>query len=112
MPDDPSQPSRRLQAVLLADIQDYSAAMGMDEIAAMAGMDTIGRVFEQVVPAQDGVFETTGGDSFLALFESASQAVQAAIDIQTELTNRPIEVGAAPFHIRIGIHMGDVFRTS
>jgi len=112
MPDDPSQLSRRLKAVLLADIKDYSAAMGMDEVAAVAGIHTIRRAFEQVVPAQNGVFETTGGDTFLALFESASQAVQAAVDIQTRLANRTTEVGATPFRIRIGIHMGDVFRTS
>ena len=112
MPDDPSHLARRLQAVLLADIKDYSATMGADEVAAIAGIDTIRRVFERVVPAKNGLFETSGGDAFLALFESAVHAVEAAVDIQTHLAGRSTDAGAAPLRIRIGIHMGDVVRTS
>jgi class 3 adenylate cyclase/TolB-like protein len=101
--------ARHLRAVLLADIKDYSARMGEDEADAIAGIDDIRGVFQQVVPRHGGFFEVSGGDTFLAIFESAVEAVEAAIEIQRDLAgaSRP---GTGPPPIRIGIHLGEVVK--
>ena len=85
MADDEGKMSRRLSAVLLADMKDYSALMGENEARAIAGVDDIGAVFARVVAQHGGTFEVTGGDRFFAVFESAVEAFEAALEIQRAL---------------------------
>jgi TolB-like protein/ketosteroid isomerase-like protein len=60
------------------------------------------------VPRHGGTLDVFVGDCFVALFDSAVEAVEAAIAIQTELAG---VVGPEAVRIRIGVHMGDVVRT-
>src|SRR5262249_30893012 len=110
MADDESKLLRRLSAVLLADMKDYSALMGRDEADAIAGIDHIGAIFQRIVPRRGGTFEVASGDTFLAIFDSAVEALEAAIEIQQELAAAEASGGRAP-SIRIGIHLGEVVRT-
>jgi adenylate cyclase len=103
--------NRRLSAVLHADMFGFSRVMGQSETDAMDAVGTIRDVFARVAPRRGGTFEgNVAGDAFVALFQSAVEAVQAAIDIQSELAEasrgRP-----RPLLIRIGIHLGEVVRT-
>lgn len=110
MADDEGRLPRRLSAVLLADMKDYSALMGEDEAHAIADVDDVGAVFARVVPRHGGTFEITSGDRFFAVFESAVEAFEAALEIQRAL--RAAGAGTArPPAIRMGMHLGEVVRT-
>ena len=79
MADETDKLPRRLRAVLLADMKDYSAIMGEDEAHAIAGVDDVGAIFQRVVPRHGGEFEITSGDRFFAQFESVVEAFDAAL---------------------------------
>lgn len=102
--------SRRLHGVLLADMTGFSRLMGEDESRAVAALMRIRDVFTAVVPRHGGTLDVLVGDCFVALFESAVDAVQASIAIQTELAGAT-GPAADPVRIRIGVHMGDVVRS-
>jgi class 3 adenylate cyclase/TolB-like protein len=102
--------SRRLHGVLLADMTGFSRLMGEDESRAMAALMRIRDVFATVVPRHSGTLDVFVGDCFVALFDSAVEAVRAAIAIQSELANAA-GIAADPVRIRIGVHLGDVVRT-
>lgn len=106
---DPRERSRRLHGVLVADMTGFSKLMGEDEIRAVAALARIRQVFTAVVPRHNGTLDVFVGDCFVALFDSAVEAVHAAIAIQADLAG----AGPAgdPLQIRIGIHLGDVVRS-
>lgn len=106
--EDPRQ-ARRLRAVLLADMTGFSRLMGESEDRAMTAIARMRDVFYNVVPRRRGTLEVQVGDCFVALFDSAVDAVEAAIAIQTELTATPGTAGHC-VRIRIGIHLGEVVR--
>ncbi len=109
MADDESKMSRRLNAVLLADMKGYSALMGEDEAHAIAGIDDIAAVFQDVVSRRGGTYEIGSGDRFFAIFESAVEALEAALEIQR--SSPAPSPGRHPLAIRIGIHLGEVVVT-
>ena len=97
--DSPSQP-RRLCCVLLADMTGFSRLMGEHEGRAIAAIARMRDVFQAIVPQRRGTLEVQVGDCFVALFDSAVDAVEAAIGIQKELS------ADNPVPIRIGIGDG------
>lgn len=106
---EPTAPVHRLCAVLLADVAGFSRAMGENEARALAGFVRVRGVFEDVVPRHGGKLEVAVGDCFVALFDSAANAVAAAIEIQRGVTAG--HVGTTDDgRIRIGLHLGDVVR--
>jgi adenylate cyclase len=109
MADETDKLPRRLRAVLLADMKDYSAIMGEDEAHAIAGVDDVGAVFQRVVPRHGGTYEITSGDRFFAVFDSAVEAFDAALEIQRALVTG---AGAARPVIRMGMHLGEVVDTA
>ena len=98
--------TRRLCAVLLADVTGFSRMMGDDERQALATLGAVRAVFETIVPAHHGTLDVAVGDCFVALFASAADAVAAAIAIQRALAAD----GPSGGRIRIGVHLGDVVR--
>jgi adenylate cyclase len=101
--------ARRLCAVLLADMTGFSRLMGENEERALAAIARIRDVFSSVVPGRRGTLEVQVGDCFVALFDSAVDAVEAAVAIQTELSAAPAAT-ADRVRIRIGLHLGEVLR--
>lgn len=99
----------RLTAILAADVAGYSRLMGIDEHATVEGLDVVRSVFRRQIEAKDGRVVDMAGDSVLALFESATGALAAAIVVQEH-----IEATAASqpeerrMRVRIGLHLGDV----
>lgn len=102
--------SRRLHGVLLADMTGFSRLMGENEARAFAALTRIRDVFTRVVPRHGGTLDVLVGDCFVALFDSAVEAVRAAVSIQTDLATTASPGGDA-VRIRIGVHMGDVVRS-
>ena len=105
---DPMAVSRRLVAVFAADVEGYSRLMGADEVGTLRGSPSGGQSSTSSWGPR-GRIANTAGDSVLAEFGSAVEAVQCAVEAQTALAEA--NSGLAPdrrISFRIGVHIGDV----
>jgi adenylate cyclase len=100
---------RKLTAILSADVQGFSRLMGEDEAATLLTLNAYRQVTDSLIHQHRGRVIGTAGDSILAEFVSAVEAVQCAVEIQRELKSKNAEL---PLHrrmeFRIGINVGDV----
>jgi len=100
---------QRLAAILAADAAGYSRLMAADERTTVAALDAARAVFRARIEANQGRVIDMAGDSVLAVFETATGAVLAALAIQTELKAQIADVSEdRRMRFRIGIHLGDV----
>ena len=106
--DDPGQ-TRRLAAILAADVAGYSRLMGDDEQATVHTLTEYRQVFTEHIARHRGHVVDTAGDSVLATFDSPVEAVECAVEIQRELARRNRHLADdRRMHFRIGINLGDV----
>ena len=101
---------RRLAAIMAADVVGYTRLMDLDEAGTLARLQALRREgFDPRTKAYGGrIFKTTG-DGALAEFPSATDAVQAALDIQRELSVQNQGLPEAQrIVLRVGISLGDV----
>jgi len=106
---DPTKVSRRLVAVFAADVEGYSRLMGADEVGTLKGLTERRAILDEFIGNHGGRIANTAGDSVLAEFGSAVDAVQCAVDAQTALAEA--NASLAPdrwISFRIGVHIGDV----
>jgi len=106
---DPMAVSRRLVAVFAADVEGYSRLMGADEVGTLKGLTERRAILDRFIGDHRGRIANTAGDSVLAEFGSAVDAVQCAVEAQTALAEANSSL--APdrrIQFRIGIHIGDV----
>ncbi len=100
---------RKLAAILAADVVGYSRLMGADEEGTLKTLTTYREAMDAFIVRHGGRIVGTAGDSVLAEFASAIEAVRCSIEIQQELKDRN---GALPeerrMEFRIGINLGDV----
>ncbi len=82
---DPMAVSRRLVAVFAADVEGYSRLMGADEVGTLKGLTERRAVLDRIIGEHRGRIANTAGDSVLAEFGSAVDAVQRAVEAQTAL---------------------------
>jgi adenylate cyclase len=95
--------TRRLAAILAADVAGYSAAMERDEEGTAAAVRALRReVIEPKLAEHQGRLIKTTGDGFLAEFASPIAALKCALAIQ----QRPAEGDG--LRLRIGLNLGDV----
>ena len=100
---------QRLAAILAADAAGYSRLMAADERATVAALDAARAVFRRFIESNQGRVIDMAGDSVLAIFETASGAVSAAMAIQAELASAAKAVpDELKMRFRIGVHLGDV----
>src|SRR5436853_7229288 len=106
---DPIEVYRRLVAVFAADIEGYSRLMGADDVGTLQRLTERRAILDKAIADHRGRIANTAGDSVLAEFGSAVDAVQCAVDAQTALTeaNSPLPPDKR-LNFRIGIHVGDV----
>jgi len=93
---------RLLAAIMFTDMVGYTALMQKDERQAKANRDRHRRVLKNTIEHHKGKILQYYGDGTLSIFNSAIEAVQAAIQIQHELQKAPI------ISLRIGLHIGDI----
>jgi adenylate cyclase len=106
---DPTKVSRRLVAVFAADVEGYSRLMGADEVGTLKGLTERRATLDRLIVEHGGRIANTAGDSVLAEFGSAVDAVQCAVDAQNALTEANSGIAAdRRISFRIGIHVGDV----
>ncbi len=66
--------TRRLAAILAADVAGYSRLMEADEAATVAALDAARAVFREHIEANHGRVVDMAGDSVLAVFASAVES--------------------------------------
>ena len=100
---------RKLAAILSADAAGYSRLMADDEAATLRSLNDARSLFRERIQAHGGRLIDTAGDSILAEFPSAVEAVDCAVKIQHELAKRNAQLAEHRRMIfRIGINLGDV----
>src|SRR5215510_337686 len=100
---------RRLVAVFAADVEGYSRLMGTDEVGTLKGLTERRAILDRIIGEHRGRIANTAGDSVLAEFGSAVDAVQCAVDAQTALAEANASVTPdRRITFRIGVHIGDV----
>lgn len=104
---------QRLAAILAADVAGYSRLMAADDRATVASLDAARNVFRAQIESNQGRVIDMAGDSVLAVFETATGAVTAALSIQDQLRSMIVDVPEdRRMRFRIGIHLGDVIEKS
>ena len=102
--------TRRLAAILAADVAGYSRLMGADEEGTHERLQAHLRelVNPKIAEHRGRVVKNTG-DGFLAEFQSVVDAVRCAVEIQSGMLDREPGVSAERrIEFRIGINLGDV----
>src|SRR5262245_25509475 len=105
----PMDVSRRLVAVFAADVEGYSRLMGADEVGTLKGLTERRAILDRLIGDHGGRIANTAGDSVLAEFGSAVEAVQCAVDVQAALAEANATLTPhRRISFRIGVHIGDV----
>jgi adenylate cyclase len=91
---------RKLEAILAADVAGYSRLMQEDDEATVAMLEAYRAVFREKIQARRGRVVDMAGDSVLAVFEAATEAVLAARNETLPEARR--------MRFRIGVNLGEV----
>ena len=102
--------TRRLAAVLAADMAGYSRLIGADESRTLQAFKTIrAELFDKAIETHNGRLVKTTGDGFLVEFTSVVDALRCAVEVQREMAERNATVPTDKrIEFRIGINMGDI----
>ena len=102
--------TRRLAAVLAADVVGYSRLMGADEVRTLEALKR--HRWELVDPAiagHHGRIVKTTGDGMLVEFASVIDAVSCGVEVQRGMARRNLETPQDERIIfRVGINVGDI----
>jgi adenylate cyclase len=101
--------SRHMAAILAADVVSYTELMGRDEDAALEALKRRRLIFDRLVIAYGGREFGCVGDSLMAQFPSAVNAVRCAQSIQRSTAEENATLPAVRrMQLRIGVNLGDV----
>jgi len=102
--------TRRLAAILAADVAGYSRLIGADEGGTLERLRALRReLLDPKIAEHKGRLVKTTGDGLLVEFGSVVDALRCAVDVQREVTGR--NTGVPPdnrIEFRIGINVGDI----
>ena len=105
--------TRKMAAILVADVVGYSRLAGADEEGTLARLRALRSDLFDPRAAYRGRIVKRTGDGSLIEFRSVVDAVRCAIEVQNGMVER--NAGLPPerrIELRIGIHLGDVFEES
>src|SRR5438105_3170465 len=102
--------TRRLAAILAADVAGYSRLMGADEEGTHERLRAhLLEVVDPKTKEHHGRIVKTAGDGILVEFPSVVDAVRCAVEVQREMARLNADVPTeARIEFRIGINLGDV----
>ena len=101
---------RRLAAIIAADMVGFSRQMQVDETGTLSRLKRLQTelVDPQVAGHRGRIFKTTG-DGFLAEFASAIDALNCAVEIQSEIARRNLSLDPGERSLfRMGLNIGDI----
>jgi class 3 adenylate cyclase len=106
--------SRKIAAILVADVVGYSWLAGADEDRILARLRALrSDLIDPTIAVHHGRIVKRTGDGSIIEFRSVVDAVRCAIEVQNAMVER--NSGVAPdkcIEFRIGIHLGDVVEES
>lgn len=105
-----SKEGRQLSVILAADVAEYSRLMAEDEARTLALLERARRKIDAQIASYGGRIANTAGDSIIAVFGGATDALECSIEIQKFL--RRANKNYPPnkkLLFRIGLHMGETF---
>jgi adenylate cyclase len=98
-----SAPTRKLAAILAADVAGYSKLMGEDETGTLDALRELRQdLLRPTVEDHRGEVIKSMGDGWLVEFASVVDAVNCALQVQETLASHEV------IKLRIGIHIGDI----
>src|SRR5580700_2663480 len=102
--------TRKLAAILVADVVGYSRLAAADEDRTLARLRGLrSDLTDPAIAAHHGRIVKRTGDGLIAEFRSVVDAVRCAIEIQIAMVERNAGVAADKrVEFRIGVHLGDV----
>ena len=98
--------TRRVLAVLVADVSGFSALMGQDDERTAHDVRRVQSLVAAIAAEQGGHSEPQAGDSIAVRFESVLAAVRAGLQVQERILDA--SSSDRPVLLRVGIHFGDV----
>jgi adenylate cyclase len=93
---------RKLACIVFTDIVGYTSLMGSDEQHAFSILQLNRSIQKPIIGQLNGRVLKEMGDGLMAVFETATEAVTAALRIQEKVQT------SNEYQLRIGIHMGEV----
>src|SRR4029077_16846105 len=102
--------TRRLAAILAADVAGYSLLMGADEEGTLDRLKAHRReLIDPKIAEHHGRIVKTTGDGMLVEFASVVDSVRCAVEVQQRMGERNADVpGDHRIAFRIGINLGDI----
>ncbi|WP_426425582.1 adenylate/guanylate cyclase domain-containing protein [Bradyrhizobium genosp. A] len=106
--------TRKIAAILAADMVGYSRLTGTDEDRTLARLRTLwSDLFDPAIDVHHGRVVKRTGDGALVEFRSVVNAVRCAIEVQNGMVERNAGLPAdRRIDFRIGIHLGDIVEES
>src|SRR5258708_11091366 len=106
--------TRKLAAILVADVVGYSRLAGVDEERTLSRLRGLrSDLIDPAIAAHHGRTVKRTGDGAIVEFRSVVDAVRCAIEVQTGMVER--NAGLPPekrIEFRVGIQLGDVVEDS
>ena len=101
--------TRKLRAILSADVKGYSLLMADDEAHTIETLKKYRVIMSELIQQHTGRVVDNPGDNLLAEFGSAVDAVDCAMQIQNQLKKENARfVEEKRLQFRIGVNIGDV----
>jgi adenylate cyclase len=101
--------TRRLTAILSADVAGYTRLMRADEATTVATLKQHRELMRAQIERHDGRVVDTAGDGLLAEFGSAVNALECAVAAQQRLAEQNADLPKdRKMQFRIGVNLGDV----
>ena len=106
--------TRKLAAILVADVVGYSRLAGADEERTLARLRGLrSDLVDPAIAAHHGRIVKRTGDGSIVEFRSVVDAVRCAIEVQSGMVDRNAGVAAEKrIEFRVGVHLGDVVEES
>jgi TolB-like protein/class 3 adenylate cyclase len=100
--------TRRLAAILAADVAGYSRLMGADEEGTLARLKALrAEMIDPKIAEHHGRIVKTTGDGLLVEFASVVDAMRCATEWQAAMAEHP-QSADARIDFRIGVNLGDI----
>ena len=101
--------TRKLRAILSADVKGYSLLMADDEVHTIQTLKAYRSLMSDFIQQHFGRVIDNPGDNLLAEFGSAVDAVECAVEVQKKLKKENARyVENKRLQFRIGVNIGDV----
>ena len=102
---------RKIAVIFVADVVGYSKHMEKDEDTTIKSFNACEKILNKLIKKYKGSVFNTAGDSVLAEFPSAVNAVECGVNFQSEIRKRNAsDKTHVKLEFRIGINMGDVVK--